>query len=177
MRIASEQPIDWTALAVELGTLGERGERGGGQVACDALNALLGSEQLRLAVAHYLDLRPGFELVRSVLSLLRPPVAMHECYRVYRESDDIERRRAAVELLRVVADVTTLPWVEEFLDDPDEGIQAWGAGVLDCLVVRDLVDGREHTVRTLVARLESHASWSVRQCASVIRGMLEDRGP
>ena len=174
MSITADDPIDWAALATELDTLDETGERGGDQHGRAALNALLGSDQVRRAVAHYLDGRPGFELVRSVLSLLRSPAAMHECYRVYRESPDPERRRSAVELLRVVADAAALPWVEEFLDDADEGVRVWGAGVLDQLVMRDLVDGHEAMVESLLDRLGSHESEQLRERGRVIRGMFDD---
>src|SRR5262245_34932900 len=121
----TDQWIDWKGLAEKLGTLREDGETGGDHLARQAVVELLGEESMRNSVRYYVDYLRGFELARSVLWLLRPAVAREECYRIYKEDPDIDRRRAAIELLRVVADRTTLPLVEEFLGDPDPGIQNW----------------------------------------------------
>ena len=129
-------------------------------------------------MAHYVGLELGFELARSVLSLLRPPEAMQECFRLYKEDAEVERRRTAVELLRVVADASVLPWIDDFLDDDDPEVRLWGVGVLDYLVFRDLVDGHEDAVHALLGRIASADDEGVRQTGERIAAMLaEDDAP
>jgi len=66
------------------------------------------------------------ERPRSVLWLLRPWSAMLPCRELFSTAGDLQVRRSAVELLRVVADRRVVPWVPTFLADPDPGIQRWG---------------------------------------------------
>lgn len=169
-----DAPIDWAELAGEIGALTDQGERGGNQVARDALAELLGPEQISLAVEHYVTLQPGFETARSVLSFLRHPAAMEACYRVYREDADLERRRSAVELLRVVCDARALPWVEELLEDPDGGVRVWAVGVLDQLVSGDLVDGHEDEVRRLLGRACADESPNIVERGRDVLAALEE---
>jgi HEAT repeat protein len=170
-----DEPIDWTALARELGTLSASGESGGDQIARAALVRLLGPRQIDLAIEHYLRFEQGYELVRSVLWLLRPPHAMNACLRIYREDPDLDRRRSAVELLRVVADARALSWIDELLSDDDDGIQCWGVGVLDQLVWSELVDPDDPAVEALLRRAEGHESEGVRQRAQFVRGVIASR--
>lgn len=125
-----KEEIDWKALALRLGTLkpGEPGESGGSRYAQQAVGLLLGGDNLRKAVDHYVSGEPGFELARSVLWLIRPWSAAERCYELYRSEKEVETRRMAVVLLRDVADERALSWVDEFLEDEDAGIQGWGAG-------------------------------------------------
>lgn len=171
------EPIDWEALARRLGTIVDqpngRSESGGTDLAKAAVSTLLGEEEIRRAVAHYVGGRPGSELVRSVLWLLRPAAARDECYRIYRESSDPETRIAAIELLRVVADASALHWLDEFLDDPLEGVALWGIGMLDQLVMADLVDAE--AAEPWLVRAEVHRSEPVRERADFIRALLERR--
>src|SRR4030095_12593765 len=102
--------IDWQALAQQLGTLRLSGDSGGDDPARRALDIIIGKEQLRAAVDHYIAQRPGRELVRKVLRILQSRVATQYCYEVYRSSDvSLEERRAAVELLRTIGDSWALP--------------------------------------------------------------------
>lgn len=172
----SHPPIDWAALARQLGTLFDTGERGGAEEARAALTELLGGTQIEHAVEHCIRMEPGFELARSVLSLLRPAHAMHECHRIYREDPDSERRRSAVALLRVVATREALPWIEGFLSDPDEIIAAWGMGVLDRLVWSELLlEEDEPSVEALLARGDAHDAEAVRSCTHFIRSVIASR--
>src|SRR5688572_24143069 len=129
-----EDNIDWKALAVRLGTLSEGGESGGSNYAREAIELLLGEDNLRESVDYYISGAPGSELARSVLWLIRPWSAMRYCYEIYKSEADIETRRMAVELLRVVADKRALSWVVEFLGDEDSGIQTWGVEMLEQLI-------------------------------------------
>ena len=118
--------INWKTLATEVGALVEGQERGSSALARLALEKILGEQELREAVDHYIAFKPGFELVRSVLGEIQPWSAMAYCYELYQHSPDIEIRRSAIELLRVIADKRVLVWLNEFMDDADEGIQTWG---------------------------------------------------
>src|ERR1041385_4743641 len=107
--------VNWDELRASLRLEMINGEPAGSDAARRALELLLGEETLRQSVDYYVDVRPARELVRSVLWLLRPVSAMARCRELATPQNDIETRRSAVELLRVVADERALPWVIEFL--------------------------------------------------------------
>jgi hypothetical protein len=165
--------IDWRALALQLGTLTKGGEFGGSNQAREALEVLLGEDNLRAAVDYYISGRPGSELTRSVLWYLRPWSAMKYCYDIYVSGRCIDSRRAAVELLRVVADERAVGWVAEFLEDEDADIQSWGGGLLDQLIFSGQVDADD--VEELISRAEAHANPIVRDRAEVIRADMDRR--
>lgn len=121
----------------------------------------LGSVTAVAAVYAYVTGSEGAELARSLLGLLRPPSAAMACYEIYGDANQpIEHRRAAVELVRVVADARALPWVDEWLGDPDEEIQHWGASVLDRLVWEGVVELAR--AEPLIQRAEAHDNRRVR---------------
>jgi hypothetical protein len=173
--------IDWSVLANQLALLtpatpsGRDGhtERSGSDAARRALEILIGEPALRASVDYYITGAPGSELARSVLWLLHPWSAMAHCYEVWRSSPSIEDRRSAVELLRVVADRRALGWVRDFLEDQDEIVQAWGAGVLDQLLWSNLVSVEE--AEPLLVSAECHANPAVRQTAEFVRNYLQSR--
>src|SRR5689334_5607743 len=99
------EDVDWTELARKLGAFDTPGfEHSGSTMARAAVEELLGPEVLRSAVDHYVARKPGAELARHILWLLHPLAAMERCHQIYVESTEVEERRSAVELLRVVAD-------------------------------------------------------------------------
>jgi hypothetical protein len=165
--------IDWTALAKQLGTILEQGESGGSEYAYRALEIIIGPENLRAAVDHYVAQQPGYELARSVLRQLHPWSAMVRCREIYLTETDIEVRRDAVELLRVVADRRVLPWIPEFLNDPDEGVQAWGAGVVDQLLWSKRVEPEE--CEALLSAMSQHPHHRVRELHAFISEYLATR--
>jgi hypothetical protein len=65
---------------------------------------------------------------------------MQRCHEIFGSSADIEARRRAVELLRVVADRRALCWVPEYLSDPDRALQFRGAGIVDQLLYSGLAE-------------------------------------
>jgi hypothetical protein len=65
---------------------------------------------------------------------------MRRCHELFLTSPDPGARRSAIELLRVVADKRALPWIPEYLADPDPRIQFWGAGIVDQLLYSGLID-------------------------------------
>lgn len=166
--------IDWAKLAGELGLRAPYGEYCcGSDDALRALELIIGEDTLRASVDYYVEHRLGSELARSVLWQLRPWSAMCRCHEIFKGPETIENRRSAVELLRVVADRRTLPWISEFLQDDDAFIQAWGAGVLDQLLYSELVEQEE--AEELLRTAEQHSNKSVREQAEFIRGYLLSR--
>jgi len=165
------EKIDWNALANQLGlitlTEGGRNERGGTEPACNALAEILGRDAMVASVDDYIARRPGAELARSVLSLLHPAWAMERCFEVFKSNDDIEIRRLAVELLRNVADARVIDWVPEFLGDPDPGIQGWGIGVIDQLLMNRRADIED--CECVLAGAEAHPNERVREKVRFIR--------
>jgi hypothetical protein len=160
------ETTDWRALAQRLGTLREKGEAGGADYGRRAIEALLGEEKMREAVDYYISGQPGSELARDVLKAVRPWSAMKRCYEIYVSDGEIIRRRLAVELLRAVADSRAVVWIGEFLEDPDEEVQTWGAGVLQHLADAGLVSPEE--VGELLEKARRHVNPGVREIAGGI---------
>jgi hypothetical protein len=159
-----DEPIDWQVLAREIGV---DPNSGGDGIARLALAALLGASRLHTAVDWYVDYRPAAEHSRSVLWLLRPVAARDRCLEIYRTDANPQRRRAAVELLRVVATADDLPLVTEFLADTDRVIQDLSLQVLDQLIFGQYVDEQDAEPYLRVA--ESHTNPDVRARCSFIR--------
>lgn len=166
-----KEQIDWQALASQLGLLREGGESSGTHRACEALESLLGEDNLRHAVDYYISGKPGSELARSVLWHIHPFSAMRYCYDIFKSDLPVEVRRSAVELLRVVADKRAVGWIAEFLNDDDPEIQAWGAGVLDQLLWSELIFPED--IEHLLVKAETHSNIGVRETAEFIRSFLE----
>ena len=165
--------IDWQLLAQQVGSLKPSSssvtgwtEIGSSELAKQAIEQLLGEENLRAAVDYYISQQPGSELVRSILWQLHPYSAMQYCYDLYKSSAaNMDTRRTAIELLRVVADYRVLPWIHEFLEDDDPSIQGWGVGVLDQLLFSNLVHADDSRVEALLRQISEHPSDYVRQTA------------
>ena len=167
--------IDWQDLAQQLGSLRLSGDGGGDDPARRALDIIIGKEQIRAAVDHYIAQRPGRELVRKVLRILQSRVATQYCYEVYRSDASLEERRAAVELLRSIADSWALPWVEEFLANEDEEIQDSGLALVDQL----LFSGRVFPEECVPLRetAEQHTNPYIRvRAAEIKRSLQSTRG-
>ena len=158
--------IDWDNLAKKLG----RESQGGTHYAREALSDILSEEAIIEAVEHYISGETGSELARDVLWHIHPKSGMDYCYKIYKEDPDIERRRLAVELLRVVADDRALRWAGEFLNDPDPEIQNWGAGLVDQLLFSNLVQKKDCT--ELLEIMKNHESKNVRGTYEFILGYL-----
>lgn len=165
--------IDWETLARGLGTLREGGETGSDQLARQALERIIGEDCLKDAVDYYITGGPGSELARSVLWLLHPWSAMRYCHEIFASEHPVEDRRAAVELLRVVADERAAGWIKEFLEDADTVIQSWGAGVLDQLLWSGFVE--RDAVEPLLTQCLNHGNEQVVETARFIVSYLDER--
>lgn len=173
--LMTDGEVDWTTLALAVGSLEENGREHGSSIeAREAISLIIGHNNLCAAVEHYVACRPGAELTRMVLWALHPWCAMERCYEIYQQSDDLEARQEAVELLRVVADHRALPWAQGFLEDPDEGIQAWGAGMVDQLLFTHLVDPEDCV--ELLGLMAAHPNRLVRERYDFITEFLQARG-
>jgi hypothetical protein len=168
---SDEEPIDWGELARRIGV---EPNRGGDEIARRAIAALLGEQALRGAVDWYVDRRRASEHARSVLSLLRSGAARARCVEIYRADPDRERRRSAVELLRVVATADDLSLVGEFLADADPVIQTCGFGVFDQLVLIGAINADDAEPMLRVA--ERHANRHVRDACRHLREYLDVDG-
>ena len=162
--------IDWEQLARNFGLVGQGRNAGSSDDARRALEVIIGESALRDSVEYYIAGGPGSELARHVLWQLRPQSAMNHCYEIFKSSRPIYERRMAVELVRVVADRRALPWVTEFLADPDEGIQCWGVGLLDQLLFSQFVEPLDAEASLRMA--EAHSSKGVGEQARFIRDFL-----
>ena len=80
--------------------------------------------------------------------------------KIYRNSDDIEQKRSAVNLLKAISNQTILEFVPEFLAHEDEGIQNWGAAILDQLAFSGMVDKSD--CDDALSIMESHSTPQVR---------------
>jgi hypothetical protein len=165
--------IDWDDLASALRLSASNAQGAGSDAARRALELVLGEKTLSAGVDYYAAKRPAYELVRSVLWLLHPWSAMARCHELATPPNELETRRTAVELLRVVADRRALPWVSEFLDDEDPQVQNWGIGVVDQLLWSELIDPEE--AEEVLERAERHKSAVVREQAESIRRYLRKR--
>jgi hypothetical protein len=161
--VQSDGPkIDWTALAQHLGSLQASGEEpSGSEQARAALESIVGADVFRSAVDHYVSNEAGAELVRSVLWFVHPWSAMQRCHELFLSAAETEKRRSAIELLRVVADRRALPWISEYLTDPDPKIQFWGAGIVDQLIYSGLVELEE--CEAILAIMKTHPHERIRE--------------
>jgi hypothetical protein len=165
--------VDWHTLAQKLGSLHDDGESGGSDLGRQALELIVGVDALRAAVDYYVAREPGSQLARSVLAFLQPPAAMERCLEIARSDADAESRRTAVELLRVVADRRGIEWAAEFLRDADEGVQVWGAGIVDQLLWSGQADPDE--CGQLLEAMERHPNAGVQRQAAFVRSFLTSR--
>ncbi|QDU12589.1 hypothetical protein CA11_03680 [Gimesia maris] len=170
----NQNEIDWTEIARTLGALDDDGhEHGSSSDAREAISMIIGPTNLRAAVDFFINHKKGSELVLQVLWLLHPWCAMERCYEIYQNEDDPQMRRDAIGLLRVVADRRALPWIKGLLEDPDEGIQCWSAGIVDQLLWSHLVDPEE--CAELLQLMQNHPNKEVLERYSFIMEFLNER--
>ena len=165
---------NWENIANEVGAIDENSDEfSSNKMACEAIEILLGKDNLREAVRYYVAHKPGSELLRSVLWQLHPYSAMEECYRIFKESEDIDEKIDAIELLRVVADKRVLKWVPEFLKYENPGIQNWVIGIIDQLLFSNLCD--EEDVAEILDKARNHSSEYVRDKVEGMYLMIEQQ--
>lgn len=162
---------NWERIAKEVGGIDEYGQESSSSgKAREAIEILLGKDFLKEAVRHYVSGNAGRELLRGVLWQLHPYSAMEECYRLFKTEDDVQTKRDAVELLRVIADRRVLKWVPEFLAHDDHFIQNWGIGIIDQLIYSELCD--QDDVSSIIQSAKNHENEHVREKAEYILSMI-----
>jgi len=165
--------MDWKSLAHDLGITRD-GRRG---TTVDdyrrALELLVGEDVIRSGVDYYVAGGDGMDLVAGVLSRIRPRSAMERCYQIFRSEADVHAKRAAIDLMRMVADRPALAWVPEFLSDPDQGVQNWGIEVVEQLLWTGTIDEAEG--EAVLAQAERHPNEHVRTVVERTRAMLRKR--
>ncbi len=165
----SEKHVDWAELASRLGC----GCSGSSDLGKQALSEILGEPLIKEAIDYYIGGGMGTELARSALTHINPRSGMDYCYSIYKNNPDIDRRRMAVNLLTALSDKSALKWVPEFLNDPDESIQNWGAGIVDQLLFKEFID-EEDCVDEL-AMMDTHQGPGVIHTRKLIDDFLRDR--
>jgi len=164
--------IDWLGLAHDLGITDPDSAMDGGDVARDALERIIGEDNIRRAVDLALAFAPGSNLAESVLGYVRSERASALAYEAYTVSEG-ERARNAVRLIAEIQHPKALGWVEELLGD-DRVAQA-GVSVLSRLVLGRAVAPDDPRVEPLVALAAGHQDAQVRRQADKIRGYLAER--
>ena len=159
--------IDWKSLAESVGALKDGHEMCSSVQALEAIELLIGAENIKEAVDLYVARSPGSELIRTVIWQLHSPTAMQRCYEIYKTSPHIDDKRLAIDLLRVAADRRVLPWIDELLHDSDAGFRGCGISIVDQLLFSGLVDSEE--VEHLLQQAESHSDAHLREYAKSIR--------
>ncbi|MBK1835722.1 hypothetical protein [Roseibacillus ishigakijimensis] len=149
--------MDWDRLANELNCPNQ----GGDALAQEGIARILGEEFIREAVDKAIVIvDPGSELARSVLIFLRSRGAVDYALEIYRDTPDLELKRSVVNLLKAISDETILEVVPEFLAHEDEGIQNWGAAIVDQLAFSGMID--EDDCSAALSIMESHSNPQVR---------------
>lgn len=161
--------IDWAKLATDLKCEG----RGSTRFAQEAIADIFGDDAIIEAVEYLITGGSGEELARNVLWHIRPKAGMNYCYRIYKDDQDIGRRRLAVHALKSIADKRAIEWAPEFLNDPDTEIQSWGACMVDQLLWCNFVD--EDDCQELLATMKGHDNTNVRETHDWICTFLSDR--
>ena len=137
-----------------------------------AVAEIIGESEILGAVNAAMNFEPGAELASNVLTLIKPRRAMQKCHDIYTSSTDREERQLAVALLSRTSDHWVLNFLEQYLDDGDELIQAWGAKLLLELAFADELDEQE--LQEWVEKCEQHSNPKVRETAAILGKEMED---
>jgi hypothetical protein len=163
--------IDWEAIAKQVGDLNPDGTEKGGSTESGrrALEVLIGEENLRDTVDHFLSLQPGAFTAEMVLKIIRSEFVMVRCLEIYKTEAGTNRAGSAIFLLGCMADHRALPWVREFLEDSEMAIRLSGLRVLQNILYGPLGDEELLTAKELFDKAESDPDKTVRERARAIR--------
>jgi hypothetical protein len=135
------------------------------------LEILIGEENLRYSVDHFISLEPGAFTAEMVLKIIGSEIAMNRCYEIYKTEPDTYRACSAVFLLGSMADYRApLSWVREFLEDSSEAVRLNGLRVLQNILYGPSGDYADiATAKELIDRAELDSEPTVRERAAQIR--------
>jgi hypothetical protein len=166
--------IDWESIADQVGGLDANGNEliVGTQGGRRALEVLLGEQNLRDAVDYWNAQEPGCLTAEMVLSIIESKVAMERCYEIYKTEHGSRDACSAVFLLGSFAGAEALPWVREFLDDPEQVIRLNAVRVLQRILDGRLGDQDSELAEELLTKGESDADAEVYARTRQIRAHL-----
>jgi HEAT repeat protein len=166
--------IDWRAIADQVGDLKPDGTEKGSctESGIQALELVLGEENIRGAVDCWASGEPGAFTAEMVLRIIRSTVAMNYCYEIYKSEPNTRRSGAAVFLLYEMADRRVLPWVAEFLEDANMDVRWNGVMSLQNILSGPLDDVGIASAKKLLAKAQSDADEKVRQLARKVHVRL-----
>lgn len=146
--------IDWEAIAKQIGGLAFDGSElvVGTEGGMRALEILIGEENLRNSVDHFISQKPGAFTVEMVLKIIRSRIVMDRCFEIYITEPGTGRAGSAVFLLGCMADERALPWVRRFLEDSDKWVRLNGLRVLQNILYGPLDDEDLATAKELLER-------------------------
>jgi hypothetical protein len=156
--------IDWRALDKQVG--GGWGTESG----IRALELIVGEENIRGAVDHWITFEPGYGAAEQVLLIMRSTVAMEYCYEIYKNEPNTERAGRAIFLLSEMADWRFMRWACELVENSNS---RWNAVVaLEQVLEGPLGDEGIDLAKKLLAQAETDADQRLRERAVKIRKRL-----
>jgi len=167
-------PIDWRAVASEVGDLSPDGKEMGSVTASGikALELVIGEDNIRGAVDWWASGEPGALTAEMVLRIIQSTVAMKYCYEIYKTEPNTRRSGAAVFLLYEMADSRVLPWVAEFLEDANVTVRWNGVMALRNILSGPLGDDGIAIAKQLLAKAESDTDEGLRDKAREVHNQL-----
>ena len=138
------------------------------------MELIIGEDRIREAVDYYVvyAYRNSTDLVLSFLRRFQPLSAIQRCYEIYKTSPNIEDRITALGLLADIKDGRALEWIEEFLEDPNTGIQDRGISLLDQLLFGGGIRYDEEAMekaKALLVLAAGHERLSIREMAASLQ--------
>lgn len=162
--------IDWERLAVDVGSIRPGGYvSGGSSYAMQALERILGENNIRTAVEVAVAFAPGGELAANVLRHIRSRQALEIAYAIYKTRPP-DQAPGTIWLIKEIGHPRSLDWIAEFL--ADEQVASWGADVLDQLLFLRAVEPTDERVAHLLTIMDSHPSETVRAKADQLHKWL-----
>lgn len=157
---------DWERLAHRLGTVHAAGENVALDDARNALEEILGPEEIRSAVEWAGSEKPGALLAMSVLRILRVDSACAHCLDLIAAAEHPEDRLV---LLRLLGDILNRSCAPRLLGAFEAGDESFKLLMLD-LLIEQLRGGSlfPEDVRDLLTRAKAAASPAVRDLAATV---------
>jgi hypothetical protein len=163
--------IDWSAIAKRVG---DNYDTPTGR---KALELIVGEDNVRDAVDYWISQEQGCFTAESVLSVMRPEVAMDRCYEIHQTKPGSKDGIAAVFLLASFADDAALPWVRQFLDDRNRDIRWNGLAVWRTILYGPLGDAAIASAMQLLDKSEQDSDSEIRERATLIRSEFKSTFP
>jgi hypothetical protein len=128
---------------------------------------LVGMDLLQAAVDCFVAVRPGRNLARAVLDLVRPPALWAYCLSILRTSSEEQVRSDCADVMRSVAGRESLSDLAGLLSDESDNVQSWAAAMVFDMLWKRIWAWKD--VRTVVGAMDRHQNDMVRRQAEAIR--------